>query len=148
MLATFLMTNVVSPAQRRPNATFQPLLDWQSWPGQNLIIVRRVSSCANLKRAVSSRFAALRKVHIPVLSTVHAVLQAGKEPIKIKAKVISRPSAYSSAQIPSSSLAQSPHVPLVLFISSSLSMRLWKLKNHTHTHTHTLKIKLKSVCQV
>lgn len=73
--------------------------------------------------AVSSWFAALRKVHIPFVSTVHAALQAGKEAIKIKVKVIYQPSAYSSAQIPSSSLAQSPHVPLVLFISRSMRLR-------------------------
>lgn len=74
--------------------------------------------------AATSWFAALTEVHIPFLSTVHAELQAGNKPIEIKVKVIPCAAAYSSAQIPSSSLPQSPHVPRLPFISSSLSTRL------------------------
>lgn len=55
------------------------------------------------QRAVTSRFAALGELGVPFLSTVHAVLQAGNGPIRIKAKVVPRPGACSSAQIPSSS---------------------------------------------
>lgn len=85
--------------------------------------LRCVSRATCFSLAAASWFAALTEVHIPFLSTVHAELQAGNKPIEIKVKVIPRPAAYSSAQIPSSSLPQSPRVPRLLFTSSSPSTR-------------------------